>query len=177
MCTISMLKNLELFNTKRYYNHGVKIIWCLSDQSKTALHIFKRKDFYRCLQQQQNCWRQCSRWSKDLHHTDNSGTPVNGEGKVKVSPHMPWRHIRRMWIQLHSFLTSTLDAGEWSAWCPSCSTPRERAPSNHWTWYTMHNIIYHVLIVKEWRRLGLHIFWTNHPIKYYTRPSIELDSI
>lgn len=176
MCNISMLTTLEMFHTKSYYNHGVKIWWYLSDQSKTALYIFKRKGFYRYFQQQQNCWRQCSRWPR-TYITEHSGTAVNSEGKVKVFPHMPWRHIRRMWTQLHSFLTLTLDAGEWSAWCPSCSTARERAPSTHWTGYTIHNIIYHVLIVKQWRRLGLHLCWTNHTIKYYTRPSIELESI
>jgi hypothetical protein len=27
-----------------------------------------------------------------------------------------------------------LDGGEWSASCPSCFTPRERAPGTHWTY-------------------------------------------
>jgi len=29
-------------------------------------------------------------------------------------------------------LTSMLDGGEWSASCPSCFSPRERAPCTHW---------------------------------------------
>jgi hypothetical protein len=33
---------------------------------------------------------------------------------------------------MHSF-SSALDAGEWSASCPGCFTPRERAPGTHWT--------------------------------------------
>jgi hypothetical protein len=34
--------------------------------------------------------------------------------------------------KLHSFLTSALDGGEWSASRPGCITPRERAPGTHW---------------------------------------------
>jgi hypothetical protein len=30
-------------------------------------------------------------------------------------------------------LTSALDGGEWSASCPGCFTPRERASNTHWT--------------------------------------------
>jgi hypothetical protein len=33
---------------------------------------------------------------------------------------------------LHAFLTSTLNGGEWSASRPGCFTPRERAPGTHW---------------------------------------------
>jgi hypothetical protein len=32
----------------------------------------------------------------------------------------------------HSFLTSTLDGGEWSASLPGHFTPRERDPCIHW---------------------------------------------
>jgi hypothetical protein len=32
---------------------------------------------------------------------------------------------------MHS-LTLALDGGEWSALCPGCFTPRERAPGTHW---------------------------------------------
>jgi hypothetical protein len=35
-------------------------------------------------------------------------------------------------IQLHAFLTSALDGGEWSASRPGRFTPRERAPGTHW---------------------------------------------
>jgi hypothetical protein len=28
--------------------------------------------------------------------------------------------------------TSALDGGEWSASCPGCLNPRERAPGTHW---------------------------------------------
>jgi len=31
---------------------------------------------------------------------------------------------------MHS--TSALDRGEWSASCPGCFTPMERAPGTHW---------------------------------------------
>jgi hypothetical protein len=32
---------------------------------------------------------------------------------------------------MHS-LTLALDGGKWSASCPGCFTPRERAPDTHW---------------------------------------------
>jgi hypothetical protein len=35
-------------------------------------------------------------------------------------------------IQLHAFLTSALDGGEWSASPTGCFTPRETAPGTHW---------------------------------------------
>jgi hypothetical protein len=35
-------------------------------------------------------------------------------------------------VQVHTFLTSVLDGGEWSASRPSRFTPRERVPGNHW---------------------------------------------
>jgi hypothetical protein len=34
-------------------------------------------------------------------------------------------------VQNHSFLTSVLVGGEWSASCPGRFTPGERAPSTH----------------------------------------------
>jgi hypothetical protein len=34
-------------------------------------------------------------------------------------------------VQLHAFLTSALDGGEWSASHPGCFTPGERAPGTH----------------------------------------------
>jgi hypothetical protein len=37
-----------------------------------------------------------------------------------------WRYI------LHVFLTSALDGDEWSASCPGCFTPGERASGIHW---------------------------------------------
>jgi hypothetical protein len=36
-------------------------------------------------------------------------------------------------VQLHSFLTSALDGGEWSPSRLGRFTPRERAPGTHWT--------------------------------------------
>jgi hypothetical protein len=36
-------------------------------------------------------------------------------------------------VQLHEFLTSALDGGEWSASDPGRFIPRERAPDTHWT--------------------------------------------
>jgi hypothetical protein len=35
-------------------------------------------------------------------------------------------------IQLHEFLISALDGGEWSASHPGRFTPGERAPGTHW---------------------------------------------
>jgi len=35
-------------------------------------------------------------------------------------------------IQLHAFLTSALDGGEWSASRPGHFTPGETAPGTHW---------------------------------------------
>jgi hypothetical protein len=35
-------------------------------------------------------------------------------------------------VQLHAFLTSALDEGEWSASGPGRFNPRERAPGTHW---------------------------------------------
>jgi hypothetical protein len=37
-----------------------------------------------------------------------------------------------MEVQLHAFLTSALDEGEWSASRPGRFTPRERALGTHW---------------------------------------------
>jgi len=37
-----------------------------------------------------------------------------------------------MEVQLHTFLTTALDGGEWSASHPSYYTPRERDPGTHW---------------------------------------------
>jgi hypothetical protein len=39
--------------------------------------------------------------------------------------------VEQMYSSTHS-LTLALDGGEWSASCPSCFTPRERAPGTHW---------------------------------------------
>jgi hypothetical protein len=36
-------------------------------------------------------------------------------------------------VQLHTFLTSALDGGEWSASCPADFTPREYDPGTQWT--------------------------------------------
>jgi hypothetical protein len=57
--------------------------------------------------------------------------------KVKMSLCFNWapRHegVLAEWrySSTHS-LTSALDRGEWSASCPDCFTPRERAPGTHW---------------------------------------------
>jgi hypothetical protein len=37
-----------------------------------------------------------------------------------------------MEVQLHAYLISVLDVGEWSASCPIHFTPRESVPSTHW---------------------------------------------
>jgi hypothetical protein len=57
--------------------------------------------------------------------------------KVKLSLCFNWapchESILGEWrySSTHS-LTSALDGGEWSASCPGCFTPRERAPCTHW---------------------------------------------
>jgi len=35
-------------------------------------------------------------------------------------------------VQLHAFLTSALDEGEWSASCPGRFMPKVRAAGTHW---------------------------------------------
>jgi len=35
--------------------------------------------------------------------------------------------------QIHAFLTTALDGGEWSVSCLSHFTPRVKAPGTHWT--------------------------------------------
>jgi len=45
---------------------------------------------------------------------------------------MPLRHIRGMEVWFHAFLTSALDVGKWSAWCPGRFIPSIREPSTHW---------------------------------------------
>jgi hypothetical protein len=34
-------------------------------------------------------------------------------------------------VQIHAFLSSALDGGEWSASHSGCFTPKERAPGSH----------------------------------------------
>jgi len=41
---------------------------------------------------------------------------------------MYWGSVSIVYV----FLTLALDGGEQSASCPSCFTPRERAPGTHW---------------------------------------------
>jgi hypothetical protein len=38
-----------------------------------------------------------------------------------------------MEVELHAFLNSALDGGEWSASCPGCFTTGGRALCTHWT--------------------------------------------
>jgi hypothetical protein len=57
--------------------------------------------------------------------------------KVKLSLCFNWApcHESILGEWRYSFthsLTSALDAGEWSASCPGCFTPSERAPGTHW---------------------------------------------
>jgi hypothetical protein len=53
---------------------------------------------------------------------------------VKLSHYMPWRHLGERRYSSYSFLTSALDGGEWSAWCPSHAffNPGEKTPSTYW---------------------------------------------
>ena len=50
-------------------------------------------------------------------------TYVNSKVKVKFSLPTPWRHMGGVEIQVHSFLTSALDEGEWLTSRPSCFIP------------------------------------------------------
>jgi hypothetical protein len=56
--------------------------------------------------------------------------------KVKLSLCLTKHHaMKTHWgveVQLHAFLTSALDGGEWSASRPGCFTPKERSPGTHW---------------------------------------------
>jgi len=49
----------------------------------------------------------------------------------KVVPEILTEH-HAVKVQLHTFLTSALDGGEWSASCPGRFTPKERATGTHW---------------------------------------------
>jgi hypothetical protein len=50
-------------------------------------------------------------------------------------------------VQLHSFLTSALDGGEWSASRPGRFKPKERAPGTHWIggWVGPRAVMYEVV--------------------------------
>jgi hypothetical protein len=50
---------------------------------------------------------------------------------VSLTKHSAIRTYGGVEVWLHTFLTSALDGGEWSASRPSCCTPRERAPGIH----------------------------------------------
>jgi hypothetical protein len=53
--------------------------------------------------------------------------------KDKVVPeHHPMEAYWGVEVQLHTFLTSALDGGEWSTSRLGCFDPRERAPGTHW---------------------------------------------
>jgi len=48
--------------------------------------------------------------------------------RIKFALHMPWRLIGHVEVELHSFLTSAVYGGEWSASCHDHFTSREGAP-------------------------------------------------
>jgi hypothetical protein len=60
---------------------------------------------------------------------------VKGKGKVKLSlcliKHYAMKAYEGVDVQIHIFLTSALDGGEWSASRPGSFTPGERAPATH----------------------------------------------
>jgi hypothetical protein len=75
--------------------------------------------------------------SASCHSQNKEMLPMiswKGKGKLPVLYSAPchedvlgsWRYS-----STHS-LMSVVDGGEWSGTCPSCFTPRERAPSTHW---------------------------------------------
>jgi hypothetical protein len=39
---------------------------------------------------------------------------------------------RGVQVQLHTFLATALEGGEWSTSCPSCINPSERVPGTPW---------------------------------------------
>ena len=49
--------------------------------------------------------------------------------KALPSLYLPWRYIGGGKLQLHLFLSSALDGGVWSVWCPGYFTPQEKASS------------------------------------------------
>jgi len=51
---------------------------------------------------------------------------------VKSSLSTPWKHTGGGEVQLHSFLISALDGGEWSTSCP-CRTTLAKNPDTHLT--------------------------------------------
>jgi hypothetical protein len=56
-------------------------------------------------------------------------------GKVPVLPkHHDMKTFWGVEVYLHTFLTSELDGGEWSASRPGRFNPRETAPYTHWIW-------------------------------------------
>jgi hypothetical protein len=54
-----------------------------------------------------------------------------GAIKVQSSLSMPWRHMRGVKIELHSFLTSAMNGGKGSVSCPGHYMPEERGPGTH----------------------------------------------
>jgi hypothetical protein len=88
-------------------------------------------------------WKsECSRnmcWSKLMHSNVSLNCMtvnfISLEGKVNLKLSLSfstWRNIGGVEIQLHAFLTSILDGGEWSASRSGRFTPRERALGTHW---------------------------------------------
>jgi len=63
-------------------------------------------------------------------------TILQGKVKVKLSLCLTKHHaIRTYWgveVQIHAFLTSAQNGGEWSTSRPGRITPRQRAPGTHW---------------------------------------------
>jgi hypothetical protein len=70
--------------------------------------------------------------------TSNLGWGTKQKVKVKLSlwhfklRTTPWRRIGGVEVWSTHSSTSTQDGGEWSVSCPSCFTPRERAPGTNW---------------------------------------------
>jgi hypothetical protein len=62
---------------------------------------------------------------------------IKGKVKVNLSLCLTKHHaVKTYWeveVYIHTFLTSSLDGGEWSASRPGRFTPREKAPGTHWT--------------------------------------------
>jgi len=52
-----------------------------------------------------------------------TGLSVKGKGKGKLSPSKPWRRIGGVNVHLHSFLTTTLNEGQWKVHAPAALLP------------------------------------------------------
>jgi hypothetical protein len=87
------------YKLKYSYFKTLSVFTLYASKQITSSH---HKRFHGCLSQ-------CTWW---LAHSE---TTKKCQCKCKKRGTTPWRRIAEMEVQLHSFLTSALDGGEWSA--------------------------------------------------------------